>query len=62
MESVRRRTDLLGRWAPILLYAIVVLGSFADGASHAAAVEHVWLVAWTIPAPLLFVWRTRRQR
>jgi hypothetical protein len=62
MESIGRRVGLLGRWTPIVLYAVIVLGWFADGASHTAAARLLWLVAWTIPAPVLFLWRTRRQR
>jgi hypothetical protein len=62
MESIERRVGLLGRWSPIVLYAVIVLGWFAEGASHTAAARHLWLVAWTIPAPVLFLWRTRRQR
>jgi hypothetical protein len=62
MESARRRKGFVGRWTPILLYAVIVLGWFAEAASHAVASEHHWLVALTLPAPLLFLWRTRRRR
>jgi hypothetical protein len=62
MESVRRRTGLPGRWLPILFYTIIVLGWFLDGAAEATARDRLWLVVWTIPAPLLFLWRTRRRQ
>jgi len=62
MDSKGRRTGFVGQWTPVLFYSIVVVGWFAEGASHPAAAEHLWLVLWTIPAPLLFLWQTRRRR
>jgi hypothetical protein len=62
MDSVGRRRSRLGRWAPVVLYAVVVLGWLADSLSHEAARERLWLVAWTLPAPALYLWRTRRRR
>jgi hypothetical protein len=62
MKSVDRRESWPGRWAPILLYVLVALGWFAEGLSHDAARERLWLVVWTLPAPLLYLWRTRRRR
>ena len=62
MESLERRTGRFGRWTPILLYAIIVFGWFAEGVAHASARDHLWLILWTIPAPLFFLWRTRRHR
>jgi hypothetical protein len=62
MRSVSRRQSWAARWAPIVLYAIIVLGWFAEGLSDQAAGEHLRLVVWTVPAPLLYLWRTRRPR
>jgi hypothetical protein len=59
MDGRGRRATSVGRWAPVLLYAIIVLGWLADAAAHPTAAEHLPLVLWTIPAPLLYLWRTR---
>ncbi|MBP7242486.1 hypothetical protein [Amaricoccus sp.] len=61
MDNVARRHGRPGRWTPLLLYAAVVLGWFADGLAVDAAHERLWLVVWALPAPLLFAWRTRRR-
>jgi hypothetical protein len=62
VESVGRRRSRIGRWGPLVLYAIIALGWFAEGLSHAAARERLWLAWWTLPAPALYLWRTRRRR
>ena len=62
MDSSGRRASLAGRWTPILLYSIIVIGWFAEGAAHAAAAGRLWLVLWAVPAPALYLWRTRRRR
>jgi hypothetical protein len=62
MESVDRRQSWIGRWAPIVLYAIIALGWFAEGLPHEAARDRLWLAWWTLPAPALYLWRTRRRR
>jgi hypothetical protein len=53
----RRRTRL-GRWAPIALYALIVLGWFGQGVESGAQ-DRLWLVAWTLPVPAIYLWRTR---
>jgi hypothetical protein len=62
MGSVDRRGSLIGRWAPLALYAVVALGWFAEGLGHEAARDRLWLVWWTLAAPALYLWRTRRRR
>jgi hypothetical protein len=61
MCSVSRRQSLAGRWVPLFLYAVVVLGWVAEGLSDQAAMVHLDLLVWTIPAPLLYLWRTQKR-
>ena len=61
MNSILRKESRLGRWAPVVLYALIVLGWLAEGLSHDAARQYTWLVVWTLPAPALYFWRTRRR-
>ncbi len=60
MKNLYRRQSLVGRWAPVLFYAIVVLGWFGEGVS-AGAGPRLWLIVWTLPVPALYLWRTRRR-
>ena len=62
MRSVSRRQSWAGRWVPIVLYAIIVLGWLAEGLSDQAVGEHLGLVLWTVPAPALYLWRASRRR
>ena len=61
MQSRRSRQGLLGRWAPMALYALIVLGWFGEGMSSGAH-DRLWLVVWTLPVPAIYLWRTRRSR
>ena len=62
MLSASRRQSRVGRWFPLFLYAIAVLGWVAEGLSDEAVYEYLGLVVWTLPAPVLYEWRTRRRR
>jgi hypothetical protein len=62
MQSINRRESRAGRWVPVCLYAIVVLGWVAEGSSDGVPPEYLRLAAWTLPAPLIYLWRTRRRR
>lgn len=59
MNNRYRRQSVIGRWGPVLFYAIVVLGWFAEGVV-AGAGSRLWLVVWTLPGLALYLWRTRR--
>ena len=59
MKSCIRRQSRLGRWAPMALYAIILLGWFGDGVSSGAQ-DRLWLVVWALPAPAVYLLRTRR--
>ena len=43
MQSRRSRQGLLGRWAPIALYALIVLGWLGEGVSFGFRIA-TWLV------------------
>jgi hypothetical protein len=62
MQSINRRQSRAGRWVPVGLYAIIVLGWVAEAVSDGAAAGHLRLAAWTLPAPALYLWRTRKRR
>jgi purine-cytosine permease-like protein len=59
MDRPRSRQSRIGRWAPLALYAFIVLGWFGVGMSSGAQ-ERLWLVVWALPAPATYLWRTRR--
>ena len=54
-----RRQSWLGRWGPMALYTVIVLGWIGEGASSGAQ-DRLWLAFWTLPIPAIYLWRTRR--
>jgi hypothetical protein len=58
--SAERRERLIGRWTPVLLYGLIVAGWLVQGL-QAEAHDRLWLAILTLPAPALYVWRTRRR-
>lgn len=56
-----RRLSWLGRWGPMALYAVIVLGWIGEAVSSGAQ-ERLWLVVWALPIPMIYLWRTRRSR
>jgi hypothetical protein len=58
MNNLHHCHSRLGRWAPIVFYAIIVLGWFAEGVL-VGAYTRLWLVVWTLPVPAVYLWRTR---
>lgn len=61
MNGRYRRQSVIGRWGPVLFYAIAVLGWFAEGLV-AGAGPRLALIAWTLPVPAIYLWRTRRRK
>jgi hypothetical protein len=59
MDRPRSRQSWLGRWAPMALYALIVLGWLGEGVSSGAQ-DRLWLVVWALPVPAIYLWRTRR--
>lgn len=59
MQSRRRRLSWLGRWGPMALYTVIVLGWIGEAVSSGTQ-ERLWLVVWALPIPTIYLWRTRR--
>lgn len=53
-----RRETALGRWGPVIFYALIVATWFLDGL-RAGVGDRLWLVVVALPAVVLYVWRTR---
>jgi hypothetical protein len=60
LDSVHKRATALGRWAPAVFYVLIVVSWFADGV-RAGAHSRLWLVALTLPALGLYLWRIGRR-
>jgi hypothetical protein len=59
-DSACKRAAILGRWAPVAFYVLIVVSWFADGV-RAGAHSRLWLMALTLPALGLYLWRTGRR-
>lgn len=58
---VAKRERPAGRWAPAAFYLLNVVLWFMTGVVFAAW-DLLWLVVLTVPALMLYVWRTRWSR
>ena len=60
LDSARKCATTLGHWAPVAFYVLIVVSWFADGV-RAGAHSRLWLIALTLPALGLYLWRTGRR-
>nr|MBS0020903.1 hypothetical protein [Gammaproteobacteria bacterium] len=60
-EHVLKRDTAWGRWIPVALYGVHVVG-WAATAGAAGASELLYLALFTLPAIVLYVWRTGKAR
>ncbi len=56
---VLKRDTAFGRWMPVILYSVNVVGSLATAIAVGAA-ELLYLAVFPLPAVMLYVWRTAK--
>ena len=60
-ERVSKRNTALGRWMPAILYAVNVGGALVTAVA-VGATDLLYLVAFPLPAIILYLWRTAKER
>ena len=60
-ERVRKRNTAVGRWMPVILYAVNVGGALATAVA-VGATDLLYLATFPLPAVILYLWRTAKEQ
>lgn len=60
-EHVPKRDTAFGRWMPAILYSVNIGGALATAVA-VGAVDLLYLVVFTLPAIVFYLWRTAKEQ